>query len=110
VPSLVVVRSPCRRRCRHDGWEFDDRWELRAAADERVHDAVVSDAVRHVSAQVDGTPRLGRRTAGGVRDTAACVRRHLGNHAGVSSVSFLSLGHLYLIRTKFVCPGAQSCL
>jgi len=63
-----------------------DRRELRAAADERVHDAVVSDAVRHVSAQVDRPASLGRRPAGGIRDPAPRVRRHLGHHAGVRNV------------------------
>jgi len=60
------------------------RWELRAAIDERVHDAVVSDVVCDVSTQVDRSAHLGRRVARGIRDTPASVRRHLGHHAGVS--------------------------
>ena len=60
------------------------RWKLRASSDERVHNAVVSDAVRHVSSQVDRSASLGRCTTRGIRDLAASVCRHMGKDAGVS--------------------------
>jgi len=57
---------------------------------------VVSDAVRHLSAQVHGSARLGRSATGGIRDPAAGLGRHLGHHAGVCLIRLVSF-HASLI-------------
>ena len=44
---------------------------LRASTDQRVHHAVVPDAVRHLPAQGRGAPCVGRHPAGGIRGPAA---------------------------------------
>ena len=59
------------------------RRELRTAADERVHHAVVPHALRHLPAQGHGAADLGQRAARGLRDHAANRARHLEQAAGV---------------------------
>ena len=64
------------------------RRELRAATDERVHDAVVSNSVRYVSSQINSSASLGRGTPRRIGDTSESICRHLGHHAEVSQLWF----------------------
>ena len=59
------------------------RRELRAAADQRVHHAVVPDTLRHLPAQRHGAADLGQRAARGLRDHAPDRAGHLEQAAGV---------------------------
>ena len=70
-----------------------DRWRddevVRTAVDERVHDAVVFDAVRHVPAQGVRAPSVGPDLRRGQRSAAANGPGHLGVTGWVSPACFL---------------------
>ncbi len=79
------------------------RCELRAAADERVHDAVVPDAVRHVFTQADCAAGLGLRRARGVRDPAPNRAGHLERAARVSDGKVSWLLQPWLLAWEGMC-------
>ena len=62
------------------------RRDLRATTDKRIHDAVVSHTVRHLSAQVNRSQGLGCSSTRGIRDPPQSVGRYLGHHAAVSNI------------------------